>query len=79
MGDDGVAIVNKHLDDAINRLRELPEEQQQAAAAIILDFLEHGDTLTAEQWAEIERRLDEEEDDVATDAEVRAFFDHFKA
>jgi len=60
----------------IARLRELPEDRQQAAAAWLLDFLEHDQEeieLTPEQIAEIERRL--EEDDVATDAEVKAFFD----
>ncbi len=68
--------MNKKLDEAISRLRELPEERQRAAAALLLDFLEHDGEefeLTPEQIAEVERRL--EEDDVATDEEVRAFFD----
>lgn len=68
--------MNKQLDEAITRLRELPEDRQQAAAVLLLDFLEHDEEeieLTAEQIAEIERRL--EEDDVATDEEVKAFFD----
>jgi hypothetical protein len=69
----------KQLDDAISRLRELPEERQQAAAVILLDFLDHdGDDieLSPEQIAEIERRL--AEDDVATDEEVKDFFDRLK-
>ncbi len=68
--------MNKKLDEAISRLRELPEERQRAAAALLLDFLEHDGEefeLTPEQIAEVERRL--EEDDVATDEKVRAFFD----
>ena len=70
--------MNKQLDDAIGRLRELPEERQQAAAFVILDFLDRDedDLLTAEQIAEIERRL--EEDDIATDEEVRLVFGRSK-
>ena len=67
--------MNKQLDEAINRLRDLPEERQQAAAVLLLDFLDHDGEeieLTPDQIAEIERRL--EEDDVATDEEVKAFF-----
>jgi hypothetical protein len=75
--------MNKELAAAIDRLGELTEERQQAAAAMILHFLEHDeegdDPLTPEQWAEIERRLDEEDDEVATDEEVKAFFDSLKA
>lgn len=69
----------KQLDEAVTRLRELPEDQQQAAAALLLDFLEHKDDeieLSPEQIEEIERRL--AEDDVATDEEVQSFFDRIK-
>ena len=71
--------MNKQLSDAIARLSELPEERQQAAAALLLDFLDRdGDfELTPEQIAEIERRL--EDDDIATDEEVKAFFERMKA
>lgn len=71
--------MNKRLDEAINRLRELPEDRQQAAAVVLLDFLEHDEDieLTPEQIAEIERRL--EEDDVASSHEVKVFFDRMKA
>jgi hypothetical protein len=70
--------MNKRLDEAITRLRELPEERQQAAAVLLLDFLDHDEDieLTAEQIAEIERRL--ADDDIATDEEVMAFFERLK-
>jgi superfamily I DNA and RNA helicase len=73
-----VGSMIKQLDEAISRLRELPEERQQAAAVLLLDFLEHDEDieLTAEQIAEIERRL--AEDDIATDEEVRGFFERIK-
>ena len=69
--------MNKRLNEAITRVSKLPDEQQEAAAAVLLDFLDHGDfDLTPEQIAEIERRLDE--DDIATDEEVEAFFKRLK-
>jgi hypothetical protein len=71
--------MNKHLDEAIARLKALPEERQQAAALLLLDFLNHDEEdieLSPEQIAEIERRL--AEDDVATEDEVRRFFDRPK-
>jgi len=70
--------MNKRLDEAISRLRELPEERQQAAAVLLLDFLAHDEgeiELTAEQIAEIEAAL--ADDEVATDEEVEAFFARF--
>jgi hypothetical protein len=75
----GEAAMNKLLSDAIVRLKELPEERQEAAASLLLDFLDHGDDfeLTPEQISEIERRL--ESNDVATDEEVKAFFERMKA
>lgn len=72
--------MNKHLSEAIARVSELPEEQQEAAAAMLLNFIEHDGPeieLTPEQIAEIERRL--EEDDIASDEEVKAFFNRRKA
>jgi len=65
----------KELDEVVARLDELSEERQQAAAVLLLDFLEgHDDiVLTPDQIAEIERCLEDE--DLATDDEVRAFFD----
>ncbi len=72
--------MNKRLTEAISRVRELPEERQQAVATLLLDFLdnEHAENLlTPEQIAELERRLDDE--DYASDKEVQAFFARFKA
>jgi len=70
--------MSKQLDEVIARLRELPEDRQQAAAVVLLDFLDHDEEeieLTPEQIAEIEAAL--KDDDVATDEEVEAFFARF--
>jgi len=72
--------MNKRLEEAITRLKSQPEERQQEAAELLLDFLEHQSAdvyLSPEQIAEVERRL--EEDDFATDEEVKAFFERLKA
>ena len=71
--------VIKELGDAIARLGDLSEECQQAATVLLLDFLDGQDdiVLTPEQLAEIERRLEDE--DFATDDEVRVFFDRMRA
>ena len=71
--------VIKELHDVIAQLGDLPEDRQQAAAVLLLDFLDGTDdiVLTPDQLAEIERRL--EDKDFATDDEVRAFFDHTRA
>ena len=72
--------MNKVLDEAITRLRELPDERQQQAAALLLDFLGDGEEnceLTPEQWAEIDRCLSDDEP-FATEEEVKAVFDRFR-
>jgi len=70
--------MNKQLSEALARLNELPDERQEAAAALLFEFLDGDDfELTPEQLAEIERRL--EKDDIATDEEVKAFFARMKA
>jgi hypothetical protein len=72
--------MNSKLSDAISRVRELPEDRQEAAAVVLLDFLEHGDaetTLSPEQIAKLDRRL--EVNDIASDEEVKVFFARFKA
>lgn len=65
--------MNKRLNDAIAQVSELPDERQEAAAVLLLDFLK-GDEyeLTPDQIAEVRRRL--EADNVATDAEADEFF-----
>jgi hypothetical protein len=73
----GGRAVNKHLDEAITRVRNLSDEQQRVAAEILLDFVEQEQAdihLTPDQIAEIERRLSDDEP-YASDEEVRATFD----
>ena len=70
-------MMNKHLDDAITRLKSLSEERQREAADLLFDFLDQAASdiyLTPDQVAEIKRRLTDEEP-YASDAEVRATFD----
>lgn len=72
--------MNKRLEDAISKLKSQSDEKQQEAAEILFDFLEQDDEdirLSPEQISEIERRL--EENDFATDEEVKAFFERLKA
>jgi hypothetical protein len=70
--------MNKKLSEAIIRVSELPEDRQQAAAALLLDFLDHDQDfeLTSEQMAEIERRL--QENDILSDKETKDFFDRMR-
>ncbi|HEY7300728.1 MAG TPA: hypothetical protein VH684_22755 [Xanthobacteraceae bacterium] len=70
--------MNKQLSEAIARLDQLSHERQEAAAALLFDFLERDDDveLTPEQLTEIDRRLDDEHN--ATDEEVKAFFERKK-
>ncbi len=71
--------MNKRLSEALSRISELPDDRQEAAAELLLDFVEHPEAyeLTPEQLAEIERRLDD--DDYASPEEVEAFFARLKA
>jgi hypothetical protein len=69
--------VNKHLDEAIARVKALPEDRQREAAELLFEFIanEHPDFyLTPEQIAEIERRMSDD-GPYASDEEVRAVFD----
>jgi hypothetical protein len=69
--------VNKQLNDAIERVKSLPDDRQREAAEILLDFVEDQNRdvlLTQEQVAEIERRLCDDEP-FASDEEVRAVID----
>ena len=72
--------MNSKLSEAIAKVRELPEAQQEAIAELVLDFVEHAEdymNLSPEQLAELDRRLDA--NDIASDEEVQAFFARFKA
>ncbi len=66
-----------NLDATIARLRSLPEEKREAMAAQIDLMLDEAgeDLLNAEQWAEIEGRLDADERMTPKDEVVRAFRD----
>lgn len=67
--------MNKRLDGALTKVQALSEDEQREAAEILFEYIEAreaGTWLTREQIAEIERRL--EEDDVASDEEVRIAF-----
>ena len=68
--------MNKRLTEAIAKVQALPDEKQGEAAALLFDFLDQeqsGISLTAEQIAEIERRLSDDEP-YASDEEVRSVF-----
>ncbi len=68
--------MNKRLDEALARVKALPEERQGEVAELLFDFLEPGNVaihLTPAQVAEIERGLADSEP-YASDAEVRALF-----
>lgn len=69
-----------NLDATIARLRALPRQQQDAVAAQIDLLLDEGaeDLLTAEQWAEIEARLDQPGSFTSHEEVVRSFRDHFR-
>ena len=72
--------MNNRLDEALTKVKALSDDQQQEAAEILFEYIEAreaGTWLTLEQVAEIERRLDE--DDIATDDEVRVVFGRLKA
>jgi hypothetical protein len=68
--------MNKRLDEAVARVKALPDEQQREIAEILFDFLEQDNLdiqLTPEQIAEIERSLADSEP-YASDTEVQAVF-----
>lgn len=73
--------MNKRLSEALARISELPEDRQEAAADLLIDFVEHPEVyeLTPEQMAELDRRLDGDEDEIVSDEEVVAFFASLKA
>ena len=69
--------MNKRLDEAITRLKALPEDQQGEIADLLIDVLDReaeGIVFSPEQIAEIERALSDDEP-YATEEEARALFD----
>jgi len=69
--------MNKRLDEAIGRLKTLPDDRQNEIADLLIDVLDHEAddiVLTPAQIAEIEQSLSDEEP-FASDAEVKAAFD----
>jgi hypothetical protein len=69
--------MNEKLNDAISRLSNLPEDRQEAAAMLLLDFLdqEEGAELTPEEISELEQFLEE----VAAAEMVKDFFARARA
>jgi hypothetical protein len=69
--------MNKRLDEAITRVKALPDDRQREIADLLLELLDQDRSdiyLSPEQIAEIERRLSDDEL-YASDAEVRAVFE----
>lgn len=65
------------LEQAIAKVRTLPEDVQEEAAALLMSVVEQDPTtvkLNAAQIAEIETRLAEREPEYSLHEEVRAFF-----
>ena len=64
--------MNRKLTEAITRLGALPEDRQEAAAALLLEFLDREEvpTFTREELAELELYLDE----LAAEEMVTNFF-----
>jgi len=69
--------MNQRLEEVIERVRALPDDRQQAAAFVLLGFLDQQNPdlyLSPEQIAEIERRA-ADDGPYATDEEVRTTFE----
>jgi hypothetical protein len=68
--------MNQQLEEAIERVRALPDDRQQEAAFILLGFLDQENPdlyLSPEQIAEIERCMSDDEP-FASEEEVRSVF-----
>jgi putative addiction module component (TIGR02574 family) len=67
--------MTKLFRQTVEQVEKLPDSEQDAAAAAILDYLDHqrGLALTDEQAAEVRRRLADPQADVSLD-DVRARF-----
>jgi hypothetical protein len=69
--------MNKRLDEAILRLKALPEDRQGEIAELLIDVLDRGAediVFSPEQIAEIERALSDDEP-YASEEEVRTVLD----
>jgi hypothetical protein len=57
------AAMMSKLDEALEKLRALPKDRQEAVVRQLLQFIDHetdhDEFLTPEQWAELERRVAE--------------------
>jgi hypothetical protein len=73
----------KVLEDAIEKVKKLPKEQQEYAAQILEQIAGDGSdayALTEEERALVREGLDElDRGEAATDEEVRAVFDKYRA
>lgn len=70
--------MNSKLEEAVRRLKLLPEHQQQEIADILFEVLDTGSenvVLAPDQIAEVERSLSDQEP-YATEAEVEAVYSH---
>jgi hypothetical protein len=68
--------MNQLLEEALEKVKVLPDERQQEAARVLFAFLDEENPelyLSLEQIAEIERRMSDD-GPFATDEEVRAVF-----
>ena len=75
---DIIGIMTKMMREAIEALRELPEERQETVARAILDYASNDDSvyhLTDEERREVRTGLAEiERGEIASDAEVAAVY-----
>ena len=73
----------KALEQAVEKVKKLSEERQEYAAAVLEQIAEAGDgiyTLTDEERRLVREGLDQlDRGDVATDEQVRAVFDKYRA
>ena len=80
---DIVVDMIKALEQAVERVKKLSAERQEYAAAVLEQIAEAGDgiyILTDEERRLVREGLDQlDRGDVATDAEVRAVFDKYRA
>ena len=66
--------MNKRFEDAVEQVRALPDDRQQEAADLLVEFLNQGAPeiyLTSEQIAKIERGASDDEP-YASDDELRS-------